>query len=371
MKGALIGLGRISNNHKNCFIEYKNEVNLVAVCDLKQDKINKFINEYEKATGICPKTTLNYKELITENLDFVVVCVESGSHYEVAKYFLENNVSCLVEKPLTLSGKQCKELENLAKEKNLICGVCFQNRYNKAVTLVKRAIEDGRFGKISNISARMVWGRDINYYMQDSWRGKWISDGGAFFNQAIHCIDIVQCFADASIENIDCKIANRFHEYIEVEDYGNMNILFSNGIIANIEATVNCVDNFEEKILIVGEKGFAEIGGVAMNEIKEWKFADNKEYDKEVKNLISNNLDVNTSENIEKQIKVYGNGHLFVYKDYIKSLKQKQQFSINFKEASKSVNMILTAYLSGKLNKRINFKTNLSTKMMKNFKFKI
>ena len=355
MKCALIGLGRISKKHQECLIALRNELELVVICDREQKNVDEFIFSYREKTGKSPSSTNCFEDILKYDIDLAIITTDTGSHYKITKRFLKNKIPCLVEKPLALNGKQCKKLECIAKKNQLVCGVFFQNRNNPAIRYLKQAISEGRFGKISHISGSMLWHRNRGYYANGAWRGKWKTDGGAFFNQAIHCVDIVQWLADSKVSNIFCRLSNRLHPYIEVEDYGLMSIQFENNIVASVEATVNCTKDIEETICVVGERGFVKIGGVAMNKIEEWEFTDERDYDR----LVFNKANTEVKD-------LYGSGHICVYKNFLNDFKNRSKLLVDFKEASSAVNIILTAYKSFKQQKCLKYKENLNTSIMTN-----
>ena len=72
---------------------------------------------------------------------------------------------------------------SLSEKKGVKVSACHQNRFNVAIQKLRKAVEAGRFGKLSHGSIHVRWNRDHGYYDQASWRGTWAQDGVALMNQ--------------------------------------------------------------------------------------------------------------------------------------------------------------------------------------------
>lgn len=259
-----------------------------------------------------------------------------------------------MSKPLALSTKEAKELSLLASQNNCFLGVCYQKRYNKPIQNVMRAIQDNRFGRIFTVDIQTLWHRDNEYYQADDWRGTWNNDGGALMNQTIHSIDIAQRCISSNPKEVFAMINNFNHKEIEVEDYGTILIKFDNGAIATIKGTVDCfAENYKETLLIIGENGLVEIGGMALDKILTWKFKDTKNYDKDI--FLKNSEEDN----------IYGSGHIELYKSAYNSITNNTNFEINASEALKSLNIVLAAYKSARSHKIVKMQNfSFSSKIM-------
>jgi predicted dehydrogenase len=266
-----------------------------------------------------------------ENLDAVAICTESGYHAEHALYCLEQGLHVLVEKPMALNLDDADKMIALAKEKNLKLGVCHQNRFNPPIQKLRRAIDEGRFGKLINGTARILWTRDMNYYKQAPWRGTAALDGGTLMNQCIHNIDLLQWMMGGDIESVYGQ-TGRYLRDIECEDFGAILIRFGNGSIGIVEGSA-CVypKNLEETLSIFGETGTAVIGGLAVNEIQTWQFADERDYDEE-----------NCDSNIQN---VYGSGHSPLYADFIDAIVNDRKPYVAGEDGRVALDIILRVYV--------------------------
>lgn len=332
LKFAMVGCGRISYKHIEALINNNQEAELVAVCDTIEEKALERNTQYEGSIDkVGVKVYTDYiKMLDNEELDVVSIATESGYHAKHAIDCLNRNKHVLIEKPMALSVKDADDIIALAKEKNKKVCVSHQNRFNPPIQKLRRAIEDRRFGRIINGTARILWTRDDNYYKQASWRGTKALDGGTLMNQCIHNIDLLQWMMGSDVERIHAE-RDTFLRSIEMEDFGAILIRFKNGAIGIVEGSA-CVypQNLEETLSIFGEKGTVVIGGLAVNEIKVWQFADIKDYDNE-----------DSSTSVDS---VYGKGHTPLYKNFIDAINNNTEPLINGEEGKRAMEIILKAY---------------------------
>jgi len=350
LKFALIGCGRISANHIKALLDNYKEAELVAVCDLIKDKAESKADEYflkakEKKLLIeRPKIFTDYQEMLQkEDIDVCSVCTESGYHAEIALNCMALKKHILVEKPMAISLLDADRMINTAEENKVKLSICYQNRFNPTIQRLKQAIDEGKFGRIIAGTARILWNRNREYYNQAKWRGTWKLDGGCLMNQCTHSIDLLQWMIGDEVDSIFAQTENYFHPYIETEDYGSIIIRFKNKAIGNIEGTVYVYpQNLEETLTVIGERGTAVIGGLALNKITVWNFKDNKDSLEEVQKEC--NLEIEN---------VYGRGHSPLYNNFINSIKDNSLPLIDGNEGKKSLSIVLMAYKSQKYSRVI------------------
>jgi len=324
MNIALIGCGRISKKHIEA-IE-KNNLNLVALCDIDESK-NKFN---------IPFYTDYKKMLENENIDIVSILTPSGYHYKNALDILKYKKHLIIEKPMTL---RYFEAENLVKEADHLGVKLFtvkQNRFNLPIKKLKETINKGLLGDIFLATTRVRWARNQKYYNLDSWRGTWKLDGGVISNQAIHHLDML-LYLVGDIESVYAKSINAFAK-IEAEDTAIATIKFKNGALGTFEATTATrPKDIEGSISILGNKGIVEVGGFAANKIVKWEVDEKIDIDK-------------FSQNPEN---IYGFGHIEFYKDVIDSIKNNKKAICEMEEGIKSIKVMNAMYESIATNKEI------------------
>ena len=251
MKYALIGCGRFSPNHIEA--AKNNQLEIVAICDIFENKMSDTINKFKLDNVNC---YTNYNLLlINEKPDFVAIATESGKHAKLAIDCIKAGCNVLIEKPIALSVEDADLIIKTAQQFNVKVCINHQNRFNKSIQFIRKAIDDGRFGKIFYITARILWNRNENYYFQAPWRGTWLQDGGCLMNQCIHNIDLLCWLMNSEIDEVFSYTDNLNHDYIDAEDLGIALVKFKNGSYGIIEGTTNIYPkNLEETLYIFGEK---------------------------------------------------------------------------------------------------------------------
>lgn len=325
IKVAIVGCGRISTKHIEA-INGIDELSLVACCDTISEKAGKIARD----NGCSAYTDID--RMLTEtDAELVSICTPSGLHPEHAIKVASYNKHVLSEKPLGCSTGACREAIDACKTADVNLFVVKQNRLNPAVTLLRRAYEAGRFGKLYMILANVLWTRSQSYYNEASWRGTWALDGGCLCNQASHYVDLVQWFG-GEVETVMAAASTQARN-IEAEDSISVAIRFTNGAIGNINATTLVYPkNLEGSITLIGEKGTARVGGVALNKIEHWQFDEPDEMD-DLAGL--SDTDPPT---------VYGHGHVPFYRHVVSVLSGKEKPFTDGEEAIKTVKIVEAAY---------------------------
>ena len=335
MKYALIGCGRIAVNHMKAVIN--NQLDLVAVCDVVPEAMENLLAKNGLGKDESIKRYLDYKQMIEDHpeLELIAIATESGVHAEIALYCIDHGINVIVEKPMAMSMEDADEIVRRAKEKNVKVSACHQNRFNVAIQQMRKALEEGRFGKLSHGSINVRWNRNKDYYDQAPWRGTWKQDGGCLFNQCIHGIDLLRWMMGNEVKEVYGTTRQHFHDYLECEDVGMAVVKFKNGAIGTIEGTVNVYPkNLEETLYLFGENGTVKIGGTSTNNIDVWDFVDETDSDQKNKGLQ------------EATSNVYGNGHTSLYADMINAINNDRQPYVDAVAGRNAVEMILAIYQS-------------------------
>jgi predicted dehydrogenase len=147
---GVIGCGYWGPNLIRNFVE-SSRAELVGVADLRQERLEHIQKRYPAVN-----VTQDYRDLLTSNLDAVVVATPPDAHYMIARKCLEHNLSVLVEKPLTLSSHDAQDLVDLADqaEQTLMVGHTFE--FNAGVRALRRLIQSNELGDIFYINSVRV-----------------------------------------------------------------------------------------------------------------------------------------------------------------------------------------------------------------------
>lgn len=356
---ALIGCGRISFKHIEAFVGNKEVLDLVAVCDPVVQRAEAKKVEYLKSIpdGQVAVYT-DYKKMLAEcKPDFVTIATPSGMHCEIACDSLKAGSHVITEKPMALSTKDAQLMIDTARKNRRTLAVCFQNRFNAPVQRVREAYEKGRFGKMLHGMISVRWNRNESYYAEADWRGTWEQDGGTLMNQCTHGIDLLQWMMGEDVVRVQAQ-TRRFCRPIAAEDFGCAIVEFASGAVGIVEGSADIYPkNLNETLSLFGEKGSVVIGGLAVNKIESWRFADAEQVgDTEEQVLDPDAKDPPT---------VYGFGHTALFKDVVSAVEENREPLVSGEKGKKALDVILAIYESQKTGKPVSLPNNFSTLEMK------
>ncbi len=331
---ALIGCGRIATNHIKA--AQNNHLQISAVCDVRPEAMEALLGKHGLDQDSSIKRYTDYRKMLEENMpQLVAVATESGLHAKIALDCIDCGVNVIIEKPMAMSMADAEEIIRRSEEKDVKVCACHQNRFNAAVQEMRRALEAGRFGKLSHGSIHVRWNRNQDYYAQAPWRGTWAQDGGCLMNQCIHGIDLLRWMMGDEVVEVYGVTRQRFHGYLESEDVGMAVVTFKNGAIGTIEGTTNVYPiNLEETLYLFGETGTVKLGGTSTNNIDVWNFADEREVDAQRKGLK------------EVTSNVYGNGHTALYADMLEAIRKNRKPYVDAVAGRNALEMVLAIYQS-------------------------
>jgi UDP-N-acetyl-2-amino-2-deoxyglucuronate dehydrogenase len=257
----IIGCGRIAQRHA---VHIKSMGVLAAVCDVVKEKADQLAKEYDAISFYSIDELLKAEA----GIDVVSVCTPNGLHAEHSIKALQAGFHVLCEKPMALRVTDCEMMISSAEKTGRRLFIIKQNRYNPPVVAVKKALDEGRLGKIYSIQLNCFWNRGMDYY-KNSWKGTKDMDGGTLFTQFSHFIDLLYWML-GDIIDVQSMMQNYAHcGTIEFEDTGVAMLKFANGAIGSINYTVNSFGkNMEGSLTIFGEKGTVKIGGQYLNELE-------------------------------------------------------------------------------------------------------
>ena len=253
MNIGLIGTGAISYKHGECYNElgYK----IVACCDLRPESGQAFAEKHGA------EFVADWKELVArDDVDYVDVCTYPDSHLGIVRECAAQGKAVLLQKPMDINLENCREMIRLAKDANIRLGVVSQHRFDDATIFLKKALAQGRLGKLLQADGYVKWHRPQSYYDRPG-KGTWkVEGGGALINQGIHTVDVLMYLAGRVSEVTAQWQLGSSHE-MEAEDVVNALVRYSNGATGVIQASTAFWPGYTERIELHGTKGSAIITG--------------------------------------------------------------------------------------------------------------
>ena len=279
LKIAFVGCGRISSKHFDALDKLWREIEVQALCDIDIERARG-----ARSTRECCRSAKIYNDieamLAAENgLDAAVIALPNGLHAAAGALCAHAGLHVIVEKPLAVRLADGEKLLAACRQNQVQLFLIHQNRFNPPVQQLYCAIGSGYLGRIYSLHANVFWTRPQSYYdSEGSWHGSKELDGGAFYTQASHYVDMVQWLAGGRPDRIWSQLRTMARD-IETEDCGMAFMEWGTaGSPQNIIASINMSiltypRNLEGSVLVLGEKGSVKIGGTAMNKVENWQVA--------------------------------------------------------------------------------------------------
>jgi UDP-N-acetyl-2-amino-2-deoxyglucuronate dehydrogenase len=327
---ALVGCGRIAGKHVDAIQRHATNAELVGVCDTDPVALRR-----AEATAGVPGFASLTELLRGPAADAVILATPSGFHASQTIEAAGAGRHVVTEKPMATRWQDGKAMVQACDRAGVRLFVVKQNRRNATLQLLKRAVDKRRFGRIYMVGVNVFWNRPQAYYDSAKWRGTWEFDGGAFMNQASHYVDLLDWLV-GPVESVHAFTATLARN-IEVEDTGVAAIRWRSGALGSVNVTMlTYPENLEGSITIIGEKGTARVGGVAVNQIQHWAFAEPDPDDALV------------ADASYQTGSVYGFGHPAYYENVIQALRGTAEAETDGREGLRSLEILIGIYLSAR-----------------------
>ena len=326
---GIIGTGSIADFHAKAINSLSN-ARLLAVYGRNTDKTNKLAEKYDCKVYRDPSGILS-----DPDIDILAVATPSGAHMEPVIEAARYGKHVICEKPLEIALDRIDQMIEAHEKQGTRLGGIFNYRFNEPVRLLKKAVDSGRFGVITNASVYVPWWRNDQYY-DSSWRGKWALDGGgALMNQSIHMVDMLQ-YMMGPVISLQAYAATLGHPQIEVEDTAVAILRFSNKALGMIYGSTASFPGQFRRLEITGTKGTVIL---EENSFKVWQFADP---------LVGGG-------GVSDPMAIPFEPHARNIGAFIDAVEQNKPFEIDGREARKSVEIISGIYQSAREHKEICF----------------
>ncbi len=332
---GVVGCGRIAGRHFDALKAHAERAELVALCDIDRGRRE----AASRDTGARAFESMD-EMLAAGGIDAVVLCTPSGLHASQAIAAAQAGVHVVTEKPMATRWVDGLRMVRACDEARVRLFVVKQNRRNATLQLVKKAVEQKRFGRIYMVTINVFWNRPQSYFDSARWRGTWEFDGGALMNQASHYVDLLDWLV-GPLESVQAYVATLARD-IQVEDTATVGVRWRSGALGSVNVTMlTHRQNLEGSITILGEHGTVRVGGVAVNEIQHWDFADSRPEDENVKRASY------------ETTSVYGFGHPLYYDNLIGTLRGECEAETDGREGLRSLEVLVASYLSARDGRRV------------------
>ncbi len=208
---GVVGLGYLGKFHLDKYLKIKNGVKVTALSDISEDTLENFrkIPDTKRVT--------DYREILGD-VDAVSIVTPTCTHYEIAKFFLENGKDVLLEKPMTSTVEEANKLVEISEKNGNIFQIGHLERFNPAVMACKEYIDKPMFIECLRISPYI--GRS--------------TDTDVIRDLMIHDIDIILSIVKSRIKNIHAVGVPILTDKIDIS---NARLIFDSGCVVNITSS--------------------------------------------------------------------------------------------------------------------------------------
>jgi predicted dehydrogenase len=337
IRTALVGYGSVAEKMHAPLIDVCPDLDFVGVVERNGNRCQ------DKFQGV--KTFRSLDELLAgDEADLIVITTPNEFHFPMAKQCLLAGKHVVVDKPVTIYSHEAEELDTLAKEKNLICSVFHNRRYDGDIMTLQKLIAENLLGDLVYLESHFDRFRPT---ISENWREKEVPGNGITYDLGSHLIDQVVLLFGLP-ESIQADIRKQRKDAV-ADDHFDI-ILYYPGFKARVTAGV-LVNAPTPKFLLLGEKGSYQKFGL---DVQEQAFKDGKRPEGE-------NWGVEPAENWGKLFlssetvpypTLNGDYRIF-YQNVADSIQKGTPLKVTIEQTISVLKLIEASFLSNKLGRKI------------------
>jgi UDP-N-acetyl-2-amino-2-deoxyglucuronate dehydrogenase len=339
---GIIGTGNIAEHHVRA-LQQVDGAQLLACYSRASEKNHAFAQRFR----IEPASTL---EALLQRVDvqIVTIATPTGTHADIAIRALAAGKNVLCEKPLEINLQRVDAMLVAAERHHRLLGAVFQSRFGEGAQQLKRAIDQGRFGRLTLCDAYVKWWRTQDYYDSGAWRGTWDLDGGgALMNQGIHAVDLLQWLVGMP-EEVSAQMGTLAHQRVAVEDTLVAQMRFAAGGLGVIEAATSVWPGFQKRIEISGERGSAVLQD---DRLVSWQFAVSCPEDEAIRQQGQKPTQVGGG--VANPMAFSYEGHRIQFQDFVDAVREGRTPAISGHEARNAVRLVTAIYTSCRTGRKV------------------
>lgn len=334
---AIVGCGMIARFHARALAEVPG-AKLTAVVSRSEANARKMTAEL----GVdCPCFTDLADALKRPDVDCVIVTTPSGAHLEPSVAAANAGKHVVVEKPLEITLERCDRIIDACDQNQVRLCTIFPSRFGDANRELKKALDAGRFGRLTLGETACKWWRTQQYYDEGGWKGTQALDGGgALMNQAIHQVDLLLHMM-GPVDAICGFTAMLAHERIEVEDTAVAALRFKNGALGVIQATTSVWPGLPKSIGVHGNRGSVVID---QDDLVRWEFDPAAPDDAAIRERFA--VKTGSSGGSSNPAAISHVGHTRQLSDFVEAIVSGRPPLVDGREGRRAVEAILAIYQS-------------------------
>jgi predicted dehydrogenase len=337
MKVAVIGCGYISKVHLTALQQIAG-LSAVAVVDSDEKKARERAGEFK-----VPLFFTNWQQAFSlPEIDAAVLCLPHNLHYPCAMDALRAGKHLLIEKPISISMPEAREMIALARQKKLILMVAHMKRFDRRFVVMKQKIDEGLLGEI--FMAKSEWIGPKEVFVNNPWVAFKSQGGGPLMGFGSHHIDLLLWMV-GPIKKISCYTNNMVWPKVEVEDSAVAVVRFANGAIGTLIYTWGAeIYGQSENLSVYGTEGTLKLEGEDLYLISEKTYGDRSPH-----KLDTSRSDQQDIEKFGKEMALSSlEPFVLELRHFVECIRKKKRPLIDGAEASQAVDTIIRAYRSVK-----------------------
>ena len=330
---GIVGCGMIATFHARAIADIRGA--RVAAC---YDAVPAAADRLAEATGCKAYHDLDAM-LADPAVEVVTIGTPSGAHMDPAVAAARAGKHVIVEKPLEITLRRCDRIIEECRKAGVVLSTIFPSRFHASSQELKRAVEAGRFGRLTVGDAVVKWYRSQAYYDSGAWRGTWELDGGgALMNQAIHSVDLL-AWLMGPVAEVRARTALLAHQRIAVEDVAMATVEFASGALGVIEASTAIYPGYLKRIEIHGTEGSAVM---EEEDIVKWDFAKKKPRDEAIHRKMAERK--SGGGGAADPAAIGHHGHTRQFQNVLQAIRKGTAPLVDGPEGRRSVEIILAVY---------------------------
>ncbi len=235
IKAAVIGVGSMGVNHARVNWELP-DVELVAVADFDESRVNSVAKKYST------KAYTDYQRMLDETKpDEVTLAVPTVYHHKIALDIIDRGIPVLIEKPISFTLEEGREIIEAAKNKNVKLMIGHIERFNPAIIALKELIAQEELGRIFQMDA----------HRQGPFPAR-IGDVGVVIDLAVHDLDIMRFVSQSEIVRVFAETEKHIHS--KYEDLLTGLVRLADGSVGTLNINWLTPTKIRE-FIVTGERG--------------------------------------------------------------------------------------------------------------------
>jgi predicted dehydrogenase len=341
---AIVGCGMIARFHARALAEVPG-ARLAALVSRSADSASKMKADLKLDADVYTSLA---DALDQPDVHVIIITTPSGAHHDPAVQAAQAGRHVVVEKPLEITAARCDAIIEACDKAGVQLCTIFPSRFGDANVELKKAVDSGRFGRLTLGETTCKWWRSQAYYDEGGWKGTQALDGGgALMNQAIHNVDLLQWMM-GPVEQITGFTAMLAHERIEVEDTAVACLRFASGALGVIQATTSVHPGLPKTIAVHGDRGTVVI---EQDDVLRWEFAGESKEDDAIRRRFAQKT--GASGGSSNPAAISHQGHARQLQDFAEAIRTGRKPLVDGCEGRKAVAIIEAIYQSAKTGRAV------------------